>query len=283
MFTRIIFTTSLLGILWACETAPTPESASTVETVEDAPAPETVPMAEAPVAPEAPPYVARLEAAHQKEQFLQHEAVQFDLSLSFGGRERFNGTITVRTNSTEACLAFSDGRRLLYKGSEVYAPAAMATPDKKNSTRFGAYTWAYFFLFPYKLNDPGTQWADVDFPELNGTPYETQKLTFEAGTGDDPEDWYITYAHPEQYLIEAAAYIVTAGKTQAKAEEDPHAIQYADFNPVEGIPMAHRWTFWGWRAEQGLTDQLGEGTISNIQFITPSDETFAVPEGHVTL
>lgn len=277
MLTRYWWMLALAGSLWACEQAPTEAPTTATEQ----PAPQTPPTTPAP--DPAPPYVAQLETAHHKAEFLAKEAVQFDIVLTFGGKERLNGTITALTNSTQARIDYADGRRVLYKDNTVYAPAAMAEPDKQKSTRFGAYTWPYFFLFPYKLNDPGTQWAPYTNNVLQGKTYEAQKLTFEAGTGDDPGDWYITYADPASHLVEVAAYIVTAGKTQAEAEEDPHAVQYSDYKLVDGIPIAHQWTFWAWRTEAGLTDQLGAATISNVRFIQPDATTFAVPEGHATL
>lgn len=281
MYHHYCYTLLLIGSLWACTSAPSSDTAETAPT--DPVSTETTTQTTDP-APTVPSYVAQLEKAHNKADFVQKKVIQFDLMLSFGGRERFNGTITALTNSTQARLDGADGNRILYKDDVVYAPAALATEERKAGTRFGAYTWVYFFLFPYKLSDPGTNWADYPTDELNGTTYDAQKLTFEAGTGDDPNDWYITYARPDDHLIEVAAYIVTAGGTsQAEAEEDPHAVKYSDYKLVDGIPIAHQWSFWGWRTEAGLTDQLGEATISNVRFLEEAPALFEVPEGHQSL
>ena len=39
--------------------------------------------------------VEAIEKAHNKEKFLSEKSVQFDLNLIFGGKNRFNGTITM--------------------------------------------------------------------------------------------------------------------------------------------------------------------------------------------
>lgn len=280
MYRYHICTILLLGCLWACS-SPTPSSDALSKNTID-----TVPTKTTESTPiiTIPPYVAELEAAHHKADFLQKGVVKFDVTLSFGGKERLNGTITALTNSTQARIDYANGNSVLYKDHVVYAPAELATEEQKSSTRFSAYTWPYFFLFPYKLSDPGTQWTDYANNNLNGATYDTQKLSFKAGIGDDPNDWYITYARPTDHLIEVAAYIVTAGGTpKEEAEQDPHAIKYEDYQLIEGIPIAHHWTFWGWKKEDGLSNQLGEATISNVHFIDASPELFDIPEGHTTL
>ncbi|MEO1714011.1 MAG: hypothetical protein AAFU60_11830, partial [Bacteroidota bacterium] len=111
--------------------------------------------------------------------------------------------------------------------------------------------------------------------------YRSEKLSFEASIGDAPEDWYIIYANPSTNLLEVAAYIVTANKSVEEAEADPHAIEYTDFTTVEEIPFAQRWVFWEWREEQGLTQELGSGEVSNIKLLIAAPMLQDVPEGFV--
>lgn len=278
MITRSLCALALVGGLWACNNGPnTPQEPAT--TLTESPQEELV----YPPPPNPNTYVAQIEKAHQKPLLINKKAVKFDIVLSFGGKERLNGTITALSNSTQARIDYTDGRTIIYKDNTVYAPEPMAEPDKKGSTRFNAYTWPYFFLFPYKLSDPGSAWSEFDPEELNGHNYSARKLSFMTGTGDNPNDWYITYVDRENHLLQVAAYIVTAGKTQEEAEKNPHAIRYEDYQEIEGIPIAHQWTFWNWNEDQGLTDQLGEATIDNVQFFKPTKETFAIPEGFATL
>lgn len=218
----------------------------------------------------------KMEAAHAKTAFLTNEIVQFDIVLEFGGKERLNGTMSLATNSSKGKIAYNNGNELYFDQDKVYADSST---ENTASARFAAYTWSYFFLFPYKLSDPGTIWSSETEVSLNGETYNSQKLTFQMGTGDAPDDWYITYSDPETHLIKVAAYIVTAGgSTIEEAEEDPHAISYHDYKNVNGIALAHSWKFWEWREDSGLTRQLGKAELSNFQF-TNSEETALSPPG----
>lgn len=243
-----------------------------------APTPEAEPSTSPSEAPPADPLIAPLEAAHQRARFLEREAIQFDLLLRFGGKERINATFTLATNSTQARIQLRDSSEIIVRGNQSYHSPEHPQPAR---VRFDAYTWSYFFLFPYKLSDPGTQWAVYPDSTLNERPYLARKVTFNPGTGDAPDDWYIAYARPDRSLIEVAAYIVTAGQSQEAAEKDPHAIEYLDYTEVDGVPIASRWKFWGWRSTEGLTQELGSAELSNIRFVDPADNFFNPPSNFV--
>ena len=68
------------------------------------------------------------------------------------------------------------------------------------------------------------------------------------------------------------------GRTQKKAEEDPHAITYTDYQEVAGVPIATKWQFWSWRWEKGITEQLGRAEISNVAFMKMDESLFEVGE-----
>lgn len=222
--------------------------------------------------------IENIEKAHYKKDFLSKNILRFDLQLFFGGNERLNAQITVLTNSSKAIIKLRDSSQIIVNGKDVFY-----SPNYKNTNdvRFDAYTWTYFMLFPYKLSDPGTVWSNQTDATLNENKYNLQTLTFEANTGDAPDDWYKVYSDKKTNLIKAAAYIVTAGKTKEQAEEDPHAIEYNNYQFIEGIPLATTWTFWGWRKNEGLTDKLGNTALSNFTFIHKEAVNFEVPEGYI--
>ena len=225
--------------------------------------------------PPAPPTTFRekVEAAHRRTAFLDQEAIRFDLVLNFGGSERFNGPITLSTDTYRGLFGYPDSSRVYFEGQQLYQD--VDTTVRRHS-RFGAYTWSYFFALPYKLSDAGTRFADYPDKNLGGESYAVEKLSFDAGTGDAPDDWYLLYADPETLLLETAAYIVTAGRSQAEAEKSPSAIRYSDYRPVADIPIAHRWEFYKWNAETGLSDtRRGFATLSNVRFI---ESTAAFPD-----
>lgn len=199
---------------------------------------------------------------HLKTLNINDQALEFDIVLSFGGKERLNARMKMSLDSRFGLFEMKDGSRIVYKDGEVLHN----TSKSEESARFAAYTWSYFALLPYKLNDSGTIWTDYPTKELNEKVYNVEKLQFDPGTGDAPDDWYIIYADKKTSLIEVAAYIVTAGKSREEAEKDPHAIKYHDYIDVDGYPVSTRWTFWEWRTEGGLTKQLGEASIKKVKF-----------------
>jgi hypothetical protein len=216
-------------------------------------------------------FTEKIEKGHQKEKFLSKQAIQYDFKLEFGGQERMDAKFTILTNSSQGVIEYKNGAKIIFDKDRVfYSPNI---PNEKG-VRFDAFTWEYFFLFPYKLTDPGTKWNTYDNKEADQDKYLSQKLTFESGTGDAPDDWYVVYADKATNLIEKAAYIVTANGTREEAEKNPHAIQYLEYKEVDGIPIATKWVYWEWKEGEGLTNNIGNASLSNIKFVTVKEDTF---------
>ncbi len=222
-------------------------------------------------------YIQTVEQAHKKEGFLKHKAISFKINIVFGGKQHLDGKITMLTNSTKIRIDKNDESKLIYDGEKVFLCPVEAN-DK--GARFDMFTWTYFFGLPYKLSDPGTKWEMQQDRNLNDKIHSTAKLTFDDGIGDAPDDWYIIYTDPGSKILQAAAYIVTFGSEGdiSKAESDPHAIYYKDFIEVDGIPFATKWEFYGWTEEKGITDPLGEATITDITFLENEGILFETPE-----
>lgn len=221
-----------------------------------------------------------IENAHQKEEFLAHNAIQTDITIMFGGNKILQGNMLVSSDSSKGIITLKDGSKIYTIDNKVYH-----TPNikGKNIVRFHAYTWSYFFLLPYKLSDNGTKWDQFEQTTLNGTNKNSQRLTFTSGTGDAPDDWYYIYSDTETNLITEAAYIVTYGKTKEQAEAHPHAIQYNNHQAINGIPFATDWSFWEWSKEDGLTKQIGQANLANIQFTEIDKNTFTPPSDFVEI
>jgi hypothetical protein len=219
-------------------------------------------------------FVMHTEMAHKKYDFKSKGAIEFDFRLVFREQERMNAHFTLLTSEAKGRIDQTDGLSMVQDGMESWVISDSISNDEK---RFDIYTWSYFFLLPYKLSDPGTAYSPFPKDSLNGIAYDTQKLTFDPGTGDAPDDWYVLYADQQTALLNAAAYIVTANSSAAEAEEDPHAIKYESYELVDGIPIATRWSFWGWKKDAGLTEQLGYAELSNIRFSSPNATDFTRP------
>ena len=223
------------------------------------------------------PFTKPIEKGHRVKAFLDQQVFQFDIDLDFGGEDRLDATVYMKTNSTGIRIDKTDGTSLVYDGQQVYMSPADA--DDKGA-RFDMFTWSYFFALPYKLNDPGTKWEDLgELPVRDALVRPAGRLSFDSGTGDAPDDWYVVYYNPENGLIDTAGYIVTfGGRDPKKAEANAHAIHYQNYQDTEGIPMATKWTFHNWNRETGLGEQLGSATLTHLKFSTRNDSIFARPK-----
>lgn len=226
--------------------------------------------------------VASLEEAHKVDAFLEKDNIAFDITFFFRGKKRLEGSLYSTTNSSKVRLDKADGPSVVFDGDRVMLMPADA---KYSGARFDIFTWHYFFMAPFKLSDPGTQWEMLNKASLTSgdtVSMERGKLSFEAGVGDAPKDWYIVYQDPEDGLVEAMAYIVTLNKSVEKAEEEPHAISYANYQLVEGIPIATEWKVWMWTEEKGILDEIGYATISNIRFLEETEDIFNIDEDNAS-
>lgn len=215
--------------------------------------------------------VKKVDTAHKSKALFKYESVSFDLNLIFGGKEAFKGRVYTMTNSSAIRLDYSSGKKLLIHNGDIYTYAD-PVPTKKMSDRFALFTWQYFFMAPYKLGDQGTNWNERESITIDGQEYKSLMLTFDNGTGDAPDDWYILHPNPVTHLIEHMGYIVTGGRTSAAdAEANAHAITYAEYKNIEGIPFAHRWIISDYTKDVGIEKQIGSATISNIKLEKAGD------------
>ncbi len=212
-----------------------------------------------------PSMIKEMLTIHNFDDFKANDVITFDINLTFGGKERLNGTIYSKTNSSKVKIEKPNGVSILYDGEEVYL-----TPDTANypDARFDALAWQYFALAPFKFSDEGTKWGEPEtMPLREGDTLKAVKLHFNSGTGDAPDDWYYVYQNDETKLLEAMAYIVTIGdRTVEEAENNIHAITYSNYKEVDTTYIATKWKFWNWDKETGLQDQIGEADITNIRY-----------------
>ncbi|GEQ85932.1 hypothetical protein ULMS_14400 [Patiriisocius marinistellae] len=215
--------------------------------------------------------VGLIENTHNRDMFVSKEAVAFDIAIAFGGNEILNGKMVLLTNSGGGRIDLKDGNSIIANQNGVFASPGLAENER---VRFNAYTWSYFFSLPYKLADEGTKWSSISQRNFNDTTYNTRSLTFADGTGDAPDDWYVVYTDTETNRLDAAAYIVTLGKTKAEAEADPHAISYENYELISGVPVAKDWKFWEWTLDNGFGKEIGNAKISNVEFVDVPENFF---------
>lgn len=126
-----------------------------------------------------------------------------------------------------------DGRRAWYEldGEGPY-PA-----------RFWALTPYYFVGMPFVLADPGVVLTrSEDDPTKAGFPVGTSvvRVTFEAGTGDAPNDYYVVYLDAKTHQLLGLRYVVSYRPfIKGDMKHTPEKlIVYGDYQDVGGVKLA---------------------------------------------
>ncbi len=233
------------------------------------------PAAEAAPAPAGMGVARRIEAAHGNNAWTAKTAVACDITVTFGGVEMLSGSLTYETGRGRARIETDGGATLVFDGERAWvSPSAAQVP----MVRFQLLTWPYFLAAPFKLRDPGAYLAPHGRRQLDGVTHVTALLTFEAGIGDSPDDWYVIYEDPDTHRLAAVAYIVTYGTTVDEAEKTPHALVYEDYQTIDGVALSTRWVMYNWSLAQGTVGEpLGDVALTNIRFVEPDERAFERP------
>jgi len=218
--------------------------------------------------------VEQIESAHETRAYLGKRAVKADIRVVFQGNTMVEGTMWFTPAVGQARLVNEvDGTTTVFDGQTAWvAPADAASPRQ----RFHVLTWPYFLALPHKLTEPGVNLESVGPMPSAGQRSPAIKMTFDAGVGDAPDDWYYVFPDP-QGVVRAASYIVTYSKPQQEAEQQPSIVLYDGYELVDGVPMPMQWTFGYWDPESGMTVAKGTAELSNVSFVSPPAGVFARP------
>ena len=225
--------------------------------------------------PDGEAFAAVIETAHGLTAWQANKAVKAHIELVWGGQTMLQGTMLFDTPVGKSRIELDDGTVMVFDGQDAWVSPSDSPLE---GARFHLLTWPYFLAAPMKLRDPGSHLAPLDPMPQGGRELPAARLTFDAGVGDSPDDWYILYGDPDTQHLVAMAYIVTYGKDKEEAEKEPHAITFEDFETVDGVTLSTRWQFWHWDPEQGTHGEpMGHAKITNIQFVEPSLQDFQKP------
>ena len=104
-------------------------------------------------------------------------------------------------------------------------------------------------------------------------------MTYEAGVGDTPEDYYVLFINPDTYMLHACEYVVTYPGLVPEGEKStpPHILVYEGYETVDGLEVPTSFTVYE-------TDQsvYASCKITNWSFTKPFDPaSVEMPEGAV--
>lgn len=199
-----------------------------------------------------------VEIAHGYSSFVGKDIYAFDIEMQFGSGPSRTMSVYVEPKGSHLRLEKPDGSKILWKDGTLFSSS---DTSKWEGDQFAVFTYTYFAMLPYKLNDPGVNVKVIE-------PNALFKLTFDQGTGDSPDDWYTIHLDSQKH-IGSAGYIVTYGGTDPdEAAKSAHAIHYTNYQNISGIPMATEWWFTNYNAESyKSTDTIGHAILSRQRFV----------------
>ncbi len=218
----------------------------------------------------------RIATAHGGRGWITKGNLEARIRVEIGGKTVVAGTMLHEPTSGCCRIDLQEGGTLVYDGTDAWvSPADLELPR----ARFHLKTWPYFLCAPWKLGDSRTTMSPAPKRKLKGVEFPTAKLTFEAGVGDTPDDWYVVYEDPTSHRLKALAYIVTYGTTAEEASAKPHLAMYEKFTDVDGLQVPSRLTFWNWNEEEGTVgDSIGNASFDDIKIVPTAAGSFARPE-----
>lgn len=141
--------------------------------------------------------------------------------------------------------------------------------------RFLALLNYHFANLPWLVHDPGVKLSEFGTRRLPGDPteYFSVKITYEAGTGDTPKDYYRLYVHPDTHRLKATEYVVTykALLPEGVEETPPNTLIYDEFETVDGLVVPKHYTIYNAAGEVyfrcafrnwSFTEAFDEGRMS---------------------
>lgn len=141
--------------------------------------------------------------------------------------------------------------------------------------RFWALTPYYFLGQPFIFDGEGVILEKLDDITLDSIPYDAIKITFESGTGDAPDDYYINLYDKNTHVLKALKYIVSYPKRFEKGEHSPEKIMIiTSYQEVGGITLAKTYETYSTN-EKGEKDKLvTQVEVSDAYFNAVLDNSY---------
>lgn len=149
------------------------------------------------------------------------------------------------------------------------------------NTRFWSLTPYFFMAQPFVLDGQGTNLEVLPQENYKEDTYDVIKVTFDEGTGDAPDDYYILYFNTNSHQLKVIRYVVSYPKYFKKGEHTPEKfMELYGTQTINGIVLPERYqTHWLVKNNQP-GDYITDIRLSNVSFLPQLEKThFDIPEG----
>ncbi len=147
--------------------------------------------------------------------------------------------------------------------------------------KFWALTPYYFLGQPFVLDGEGVKLEKLADVSHKGTPCDAIKVSFEAGVGNAPDDYYVLYFGKSDHKLAVIRYIVSY---PAYFEAGKHApekfMELQGTTTVQGIELATGYHTHWLADDEKAGEHITTITVDNIKFDpTLKNAYFDMPEG----
>lgn len=142
---------------------------------------------------------------------------------------------------------------------------------------FWSLTPFYFIGMPFVFNDDNANFELLsETKAFEGINYTQVKVTYNPGSGDTPDDYYVLLIDPDTKLTVGAYYIVTSPIIAKDGPTPPKFISLDNLTEIGGVKLAagHR-TF---KMTDGVIgEQMRFVKISGVKFVPKQDVDLSIP------
>lgn len=211
---------------------------------------------------------ASIEAAGGLEPWFGSGALHFRFKYMRVGKGATDTIQTINTWSSLARHQLADNKDVEFGWNGKVAWVNPADADPGTNPRFWSLTPYYFVGIPWVLADPGVNLESLPDAEFEGKQYDLVKATFEAGTGDAPDDYYILYLDKETHRVRALRYVVSYKGFRPEGGHGPEKLMAYDGDiKASGLTFAASHRTFQYDEETGkLGEKVTDVEVSDVAF-----------------
>lgn len=169
-----------------------------------------------------------------------------------GGGTRRNSIQTIDQWSSRALHIWPEDTSISFGWDGTNAWIKPDTAAIGINPRFWSLTPFYFLGLPFVLADDGINYEYLGEQLLDDNKCDLVKITYQAGTGDAPDDFYIIYIDQQTKLMTGLRYVVSyPGFFPNGGHTNEKIMKLTGLKATSGVKLATGYqTFW-WTGEVG--------------------------------